>query len=131
MKLIHKARTIRDEKNLTSWLYAVARNHAINYLKHRQTIRETRPPAPTNPRRPDEDVAQQELAQAIQRALDELEEPFRTTFILCALEGMEYEAVAKIMDCSVNTVGTRYFRARAKFRDLMRPFYERSTYGRM
>jgi len=122
VKLLSHADEIRDERLLGTWLYSVARNHSINHLRSRKTAQRNRPEPPAEPSRPDEAAGRRELAEAVQRALDGLEEPFRTTFVLCVMQEMSYEEAAQAMSCSVKTVSSRLFRARDKFRELMRPY---------
>lgn len=53
-----------------------------------------------------------ELARAIQIALDELPEELRTAISLREFEGLSYEEIAQVMNCPVGTVRSRIFRAR-------------------
>lgn len=122
LKLMTHAKEIRDERYLGTWLYSVARNHAINHLRRRRTAQRNPPEPAAEPVPPDQAAGRRELAGAVQRALDSLDEPFRTTFVLCVMQEMSYEAAARAMGCSVKTVSSRLFRARDKFRQLMRPF---------
>lgn len=53
-----------------------------------------------------------ELADIIQRGLDELPEELRTALSLREFYGHSYDDIAKIMRCPVGTVRSRIFRAR-------------------
>jgi RNA polymerase sigma-70 factor (ECF subfamily) len=54
----------------------------------------------------------EELAEAIQTALDQLPEELRTAITLREFEGLSYEEIAEVMNCPVGTVRSRIFRAR-------------------
>ena len=52
--------------------------------------------------------------------VERLDEPFRTTFRVCALEGRDYETAARILGCNKTTVNTRMFRSWRRLRTMMR-----------
>jgi RNA polymerase sigma-70 factor (ECF subfamily) len=122
VKLIRNAGSIRDEKSLKTWLYSVARNEAVTYLRKHRAEKRNLPEPAVGPESPMEDADRRERIEAVQRAIDALEEPFRTAFVLCEMQGMDHESAARIMECSVKTVSTRLYRAWEKFRTLMRPY---------
>ena len=62
---------------------------------------------------PENHLLEQELAETVRLAIDELPEDLRTAITLRELEGLSYEEIAKAMDCPVGTVRSRIFRARA------------------
>jgi RNA polymerase sigma-70 factor (ECF subfamily) len=70
-------------------------------------------------------LEQKELAEAIQKAIDELPEEQRVALVLCDLEELSYKEIAQILGCSVEAVKSRLFRARSALRKKLRPFLER------
>lgn len=127
----------RGESAFYTWLYRVAINTAKNHL----AAQARRPPgddieadtaeqmdmggALKETDTPERIALQQEIAQTIQRALDELPDDLRTAITLRELEGLTYEEIAQAMDCPIGTVRSRIFRAReaidAKIKPLMAP----------
>lgn len=127
----------RGESAFYTWLYRVAINTAKNHL----AAQARRPPADDieadtaeqmdmggalkESDTPERMALQQEIAQTIQQALDELPDDLRTAITLRELEGLTYEEIAQAMECPIGTVRSRIFRAReaidAKLRPLMEP----------
>jgi RNA polymerase sigma factor (sigma-70 family) len=70
-----------------------------------------------------------EADQKVQAALDRVEPEMRTALILCDMEGMSYEEVARVMGCPIGTVRSRLARGRAKVRGLMGPYWEAGEVG--
>ncbi len=56
--------------------------------------------------------AKLDLAPALQEALDDLAEPFRSAVILVDVEDMTYETAAQVMGVPIGTVRSRLFRGR-------------------
>jgi RNA polymerase sigma-70 factor (ECF subfamily) len=123
----------RGESAFYTWLYRIAINTVKNYL----VAQGRRPPGDDL----EADVAEQmdmggrlremdtpeghllsmEIAQTVQRALDDLPEDLRTAIVLRELEGLTYEEIASAMECPVGTVRSRIFRAREAIDKRLRP----------
>jgi len=63
-----------------------------------------------------------ELEGAMQRALSELPENFRTAVVMVDIEGLSYEETAEAMQTSIGTVRSRVFRGRQMLRDRVEKF---------
>lgn len=62
-------------------------------------------------------LARVDLAPAIDRALGELAEPFRSAVVLVDVEDQSYEAAAEILGIPIGTVRSRLFRGRRILQD--------------
>ena len=62
-------------------------------------------------------MAQREIQQVVEHAIDELPEPFRLVFMTRVIEGMNVEETAEILGLKPETVKTRLHRARNMLRD--------------
>jgi RNA polymerase sigma-70 factor (ECF subfamily) len=116
--------SFRGESAFYTWIYRIAINTAKNHIAARS-------------RRPTDDdieveIAEQfegesslkdqetpeglllrdELARAIQTALQELPPELRTAITLREMDGLSYDEIAEVMECPVGTVRSRIFRAR-------------------
>ena len=114
----------RGESAFYTWLYRIAINAAKNHLASRGR----RPPRDDIEMEvaeqlesggrlremgtPENHLLSEEIAQTVQKALDELPEDLRTAIVLRELEGLSYEEIAEAMDCPIGTVRSRIFRAR-------------------
>ena len=69
--------------------------------------------------RPDAYVLRQELAGAIQSAIELLPADQRTALVLADIEGLDYQEIADVTNSALGTVKSRLSRARAKMRDML------------
>ncbi len=131
----------RGESEVFTWLYRITVNLAKNRYKQLQREREHRWEVLEETDEEEEEVEpfewedtklspetlleQKELAEAIQKAIDELPEDQRVTLVLRDIEGLSYREIARIQGCSVEAVKSRLFRARSTLRKKLRPFLEK------
>jgi RNA polymerase sigma factor (sigma-70 family) len=69
--------------------------------------------------RPDAYVLRQELAAAIQSAIELLPPDQRTALVLADIEGLDYQEIAEATNSALGTVKSRLSRARARMRDML------------
>ena len=62
-------------------------------------------------------MAQREIQLVVERAIDELPQPFRLVFVTRVVEEMTVEETAKLLGLKSETVKTRLHRARAMLRE--------------
>ena len=68
---------------------------------------------------PDAPLLQSERAEITRRILDELPEQYRSVLYLREYEDLSYLEIAAALGCSLGTVESRLFRARAQFRRIL------------
>src|SRR5262249_4681451 len=73
---------------------------------------------------PDEPVLAAEQQAVIERAINELPEPFRDVYLLADVEGLPNAEIGEILGLSVAAVKSRLHRARVRMRDLLAPHFE-------
>jgi RNA polymerase sigma-70 factor, ECF subfamily len=126
----------RGESAFYTWLYRIA----VNTVKNHLVSQGRRPPGDdveaelaeqmdTGGRMretatPEHLLLSDEIAQAVQRALDDLPEDLRTAIMLREFEGMSYEEIATVMECPIGTVRSRIFRARDAIDKRLKPLLE-------
>jgi RNA polymerase sigma-70 factor (ECF subfamily) len=133
LKAYRAAPSFRGESAFYTWLYRIAINTAKNYL-----VAARRRPAAidvdfadteqfeTLTKQSDIDTPErlaltEEIASAVEAAIQELPEELRTAILLREIEGMSYEEIAATMECPVGTVRSRIFRAREAIEERLRP----------
>jgi RNA polymerase sigma-70 factor (ECF subfamily) len=116
---------------LSTWLYRIARNCALDVLRRRETRRERllardeseseaveRAPDPAAVR-PDRAMEGQELGDAIARAMARLPDVHRVALELRFVDGLSYAEVAAATGISIGTVMSRLFNGRRKLQRLL------------
>jgi len=113
-------------RNFYTWLYRIAVNQILNYLKHKSFTVSLDTPSgqiflEQIPRSPDQlnRLMNNEQMKEFQTALDNLPPAQKTIFMLKTYEEFSYDEISKIMGCSVGTVMSRLFRARAKLKNAL------------
>jgi RNA polymerase sigma-70 factor (ECF subfamily) len=121
-------------RSFYTWLYRIAINLILNYLKHKSfTVSLDSPSGRTFienvPESPDQltRLINQEQMEVFQRALDSLQPEQKAIFVLKTHDHLSYERIGEIMDCSVGTIMSRLFRARAKIRKAMAEFEKKKN----
>lgn len=76
---------------------------------------------------PETILAAQEIAQAVNAAMEALPEDLRQAVTLREIEGLSYEEIAVAMECPIGTVRSRIFRAREAISARVRPLLENQT----
>src|SRR5262249_27066414 len=109
--LAKKAASIRRRQSVGSWLHGVAHRLAVKAKAQeaRRRDREQRA-ADLRDRRPGLEAAWQEVQAALDAALAELPEMYRSALVLCYLEGKTHTGAAQHLNCPLATVRTRVAR---------------------
>ena len=123
LKAWRAIKTYRGDCSLSSWLYRIASNVCLDFLRRQKRLPETESademaedgftPVDSSPT-PDEAVIRAESADHLRAAIDSLPGDMRTVIILYALQGLGYEEIAASLQISVGTVKSRINRARQK-----------------
>jgi RNA polymerase sigma factor (sigma-70 family) len=122
--LARKAGSIRRPELLGNWLYGVALRTAREAKMRDGRRRRLESPAAEGVRaeptgeeaRPEVALICREEFAALHEEVARLPERYRVPVVLCELEGLTYEEVARRMHCPVSTIGVRLIRARERLR---------------
>lgn len=118
----------RGDSSLSTWLSRIAMNEALGRLRRQKpgvelSTLDRAPQAQIIPfplastDDPEKSMAQREIQQVVEHAIDELPEPFRLVFMTRVIEGMNVEETAEILGLKPETVKTRLHRARNMLRE--------------
>lgn len=110
--------------SVSSWLFKIAYNLAMNELKRRGRFQplEEQPPAleaEAARRSHGESTALRELEGEVASALGALSENQRAALLLRVNEGMSYKEIGEVMELSVQSVESLIFRARTRMKRLL------------
>lgn len=124
-KVHRKLGEFREEASLYTWLYRVTVNTATDFLKRRshrplgQVEEIDNVPVADSGDTPLAAISRTDLAREVREAIQEVPIPFRTVLVLREIEQLTYEEIADTMKCSIGTVESRLFRARARLKSIL------------
>ena len=120
-KLFEGSRSLPDDFLLKSWFYRVARNSAVDYLRHLQVEDKYKflmAEAMISISDIDEEIDEQVYAK-VNLAIESLPEQCRLIIKLNVLEGKKYQEIAEELGITVNTIRTQVSRGYKKLRDIL------------
>lgn len=121
----------------TTWLFTILRNLVFNELRRRKrhptaSLDQPRDPDDDRPRdtedtrtkTPDTTLLDDEMMDAIQRAIDELPETQRLAVIMRRYDDTPYEDIAEVLGLTVPSVKSLLFRARTELREKLQRYLD-------
>jgi RNA polymerase sigma-70 factor (ECF subfamily) len=134
LKAFRGIRSFRQGSSLKTWLYRIAIREALNHKRWFKRHLQKNVSIDAEPEEghaaievedlgatPFEQFAAHEIQAAVQSALQQIPEVFRSAVILRDLEGLSYEEIAEVLECSAGTVKSRILRGRRALKDLLEP----------
>ncbi|HTS58229.1 MAG TPA: sigma-70 family RNA polymerase sigma factor [Terriglobales bacterium] len=119
IRVLERGHQYDGKHEFSTWLYAVARNLTIDYLRRKRPVsldglmeHEDRAPLEPIDTQPSawEVVAQQEQAERISAALVTIPAEYRETVVLRFQEGLALEEIATVTAVPLGTVKSRLYR---------------------
>jgi len=119
-----------------TWLYRIATNVSLSKLRKREKVETVSIDQPVNEAGdlpfeipdlkygPEKLMKQRELRAAIQKAVEELPEDYRSVVVLRDLEGLSNEEVSKVLKLSVAAVKSRLHRGRLVLREKLASYMD-------
>ncbi|MBA4740246.1 MAG: RNA polymerase sigma factor RpoE [Burkholderiales bacterium] len=129
--------SFRGDSAFYTWLYRIAVNTAKNHL----VAASKRPISMTQFEKNDDDdfeedsfmsdattpeseLVTKQIAETVNKTMDELPADLREAIMLREIEGMSYEDIAESMGCPIGTVRSRIFRAREAISQKIKPMLD-------
>jgi RNA polymerase sigma-70 factor (ECF subfamily) len=125
IKAFRALKSFRGGSSFYTWLYRIAVNKTINFLKQRKnrvqiSLNDLDFNAEHDPdlvalisdRTPRREADLRELQEKLNAALLKLSEPHRLAVVLHDVQGLSHDEIAKVMNCNIGTVRSRLFYAR-------------------
>lgn len=131
--LVHrKIGSFKGEAALGTWIYRLATNCCLDFLRSRQhrerqatgALDETVPPMASGPR-----VAGALRIERLdlERAIAQLPPGYRAAFVLHDVEGFDHAEVARLLDVAEGTSKSQVHKARLRLRALLAPAHDRDA----
>jgi RNA polymerase sigma-70 factor (ECF subfamily) len=133
IKVLNHIDKYRPEFKLSSWLFKIANNVAIDHLRRRQlaTISMSGSPHASTASEIEassfdiasddesalDEMESKELGASIEKAIGSLRPEYRSCILLRHVEGRSYEEIAATLDLPLGTVKTYIHRARHQLRE--------------
>lgn len=137
LKVIERKSRYDSEQKFTTWLYSVARNHCIDYLRSESYRRHSSLDAPlsepesvsasvleivkSGDRGQEDKIYDREVGELINKGINSLKQEFKEVFILKEIEGLSLKEIADITESPLGTVKSRL---RYAYQDLRKVFKE-------
>ena len=112
-----------------TWLYRIAMNTAISLKRKQRAVVSINgrqngqaaidPFDPSDRSQPGRALERAEQDREVRAALNRLSLEHRTVLVLKDIEGLKYEAIAKILSVPIGTIRSRLHRARTELRELL------------
>ena len=128
VKVFRKLHTFQHDSAFYTWLYRIAVNTATDYLgrQHRRRLHLVESDAELDAVRQHEKTAgsaapllEEEVRRVTREVLATLPDKYRAILILREFEDLSYTDMAATLQCSLGTVESRLFRARARFKEAL------------
>lgn len=122
LQALTRADRYEPTARVTTWLYRIATNTALNYLKSAAVRRESSSSAPAtletaqDAAPPDHELTMAELRGRVTAAIDALPHNQRVALTLFQYEDCSYEQIAEVLGVSIEAVRSLLLRARTALR---------------
>ena len=133
IKVIENRKKYASSQKFTSWLYSLARNHCIDYLRvekyrqhssleHSSYSHESDGPVVldimrSNERNQEERAIEEEMQALLNRGIEDLKNEFKEVFLLREIEGLSLKEIGDITRVPLSTVKSRLRYAYRNLRD--------------
>ncbi len=127
IKIYRNLNNFDPNLKFSSWAYRITHNEAVNHIKKtKETI-----PIETDDQETKnlinilesdtnipEEISKKELAEKVQKTIEDLPKKYRDVIILYYLEEKDYAEISDILKKPTGTIGTLLSRAKSKFKHL-------------
>lgn len=132
----------KEQSSFSTWMYRIVTNVCLDEIRKKKKHEaismdstfetqdgEMRFEVASDVDSPEEAYIRSEKKQTILRAINELNEEYKTAIVLRDIQGFSYEDIANILCCSVGTVKSRINRGRNILKDKLRAALELSKHS--
>lgn len=119
LRVFRASKSYRPDAKFTTWLYTIVKNLSFNVLRKRRSAEvlsiddEMIPDVVSPGDTPLTGLERGQIRARVVKAVGGLPDNMRLAVILQKFHGLQYEEIARVMNCSVNAVKLRVHRAKA------------------
>ena len=118
VRILKYRTTYRQTHRFVTWMYRIARNSRIDYLKrHKPETADATPEMAGAVASPGRHLEESEERALLQRAMMQISEANRELLVLLRYQEMKYEDIAELLGIEIGAVRTRVHRAMKELRD--------------
>jgi len=118
IKVYHNLNKYKEEKNFSSWIFAISRNYCIDYWRKNKKYMINRQELDDNIKAgqptPEENLIRESEIDGLRKKLARLEPELRLAIILRDIQDLSYQEIAERFSIPEGTVKSRINRARLK-----------------
>ena len=137
LRIYRSRKHYRPEAKFSTWLYKIATNVSLTYVKKKnvnlsldELNDESGEVGDPEVEIADDLIYRKEIKDVIYQAMESLPEREKVAIMLCKYEGLSYEEVAQVLECTVGAVKSYVHRGRMKLIDKLKPYLpEGGEYG--
>lgn len=108
LRLLTKISDFRGDAEFTTWLYRITVNACIDESRKARRFTSFFGFAEPRTKRNQEDrLFSREISSEVQKAVSTLKPKFRVPILLKYVEGLSYQEIATVLNCSIGTVSSR------------------------
>src|ERR1700683_2731514 len=126
LKALRRFSSFQAGTNFRAWIFQILRNtflSSCSKLDRRMTVamdsEEDGPELAVDTETPETILLNRSSSQFVQRAIEDLPVHYREALLLCEVEEMSYEDIAKVLSIPIGTVMSRLARARKAVRETL------------
>jgi RNA polymerase sigma-70 factor (ECF subfamily) len=141
IEVFRSAGNFKGESKLSTWLYRIATNRSLNYLRNNkrrrffQSIEEAFTGGRNNNHeisqndadQPDKNITDRERGEILHLAIDHLPDKQRIAFTLNKYEDLSYQQISEIMEISLASVETLIHRAKKNLQSQLLGRYKKNS----
>jgi RNA polymerase sigma factor (sigma-70 family) len=130
VRLHEQRHRLREDTNLSAWLFTTLSNLCHNQHRWRRrhpetsfdlAVNESSQPSTPKSSIPTVQIEDDEASSAVRAAVESLPHDQKTVVLLHHYEHLSYREIAVVVGCSERGVETRLYRARQALRELLKP----------
>ena len=129
VKAYRGIKSFDNKKRFSPWIYRIAHNEAVNYLKKRNKKKfvswedivssKDKLEMQSEERSPLDDWLRKESKRTVEQALEQLPKKYQEVLTMRYFAEKSYEEIGEVIGKSVNTVGTLISRAKKRLLDMV------------